>query len=79
MKEEVDTLNKNVTKENKHKIKVKEWIKDIDNKVNTIVNKQKTLSNIYKITLDRNSLFYYYCSITTKIINWKSFRHIRND
>ena len=79
LKEEVDTLNKTVTKENKHKIKVKEWIKDIRNKVNTIVNKQEDLSNIYKFTLSRNSFFYYYCSITTKIINWRSFRHIKND
>jgi ppGpp synthetase/RelA/SpoT-type nucleotidyltranferase len=79
LKAEIDTLNKNVTKENKHKIKVKEWIKDINIKAGKIINKQNVLSSIYKHTIDRKSFFYYYCGITTLIINKRCFRSINNE
>ncbi len=79
LKEEIDTLNNNVTKENKHKIKVKEWGRDINKKWELLLNKRDTLFKIYKKTLNRNSFFYLYCSIITKIINRKCFRRIKND
>ena len=79
LKDEINTLNKNVTKENKHKIKVKEWGRDINKKWELILNKRDTLFKIYKKTLNRNSFFYLYCSIITRIINRKCFRRIKNE
>ena len=79
LKEEINILNNNVTKENKHKIKVKEWEKDIIRKLELLRNKRDSLFKIYKKTLNRNSFFYLYCSIITRIINRKCFRRIKNE
>lgn len=79
LQEEINTLNNNVTKENKHKIRVKEWEKDIIKKWDLLLNKRDTLFKIYKKTLSRNSFFYLYCSIITRIINRKCFRRKKND
>lgn len=76
---EIDSLKKHLTRENKNKVKVKEWIKDISNKIEKLIAKRKKLAYIYKKTLNRNSFFYLYCSIITKIINRKCFRRIKND
>lgn len=79
LKKEIDTLNNNVTKGNKHKTKVKEWEKDIIKKWNLLLNKRDALFKIYKKTLNRNDFFYLYCNIITRIINRKCFRRKKND
>lgn len=79
LKKEIDTLNNNVTKGNKHKTKVKEWEKDIIKKWYLLLNKRDALFKIFKKTLNRNDFFYLYCNIITRIINRKCFRRKKND
>lgn len=74
LKTEIDSLNKLITKDNKHKIKVKEWARDINIKFEKLIKKREVLSKIYKDTLDRGSFFYLYCSLISKIIIGKCFK-----
>lgn len=74
LKTEIDSLNKLITKENKRKIKVKEWAKDINNKFQKLIIKRDVLSKIYKDTLDKGSFFYLYCGFISKIIIRKCFK-----
>lgn len=71
---EIVSLNKHITKENKHKVKVKEWAKDINIKFNKLIDKRVVLSKIYKNTLDRGNFFYLYCGLISKIIIRKCFK-----
>lgn len=71
---EINSLNKLITKDNKNKIKVKEWAKDIYIKFQKLNNKRVILSKIYKATLDRGSFFYLYCGLISKIIIRKCFK-----
>ena len=79
LQSEIQSLTEYLTKENRHKIKVKEWKKDIENKIKKLINKRDNLTKIYRKTLIRGSLFYLYCSFTSKFINRICFRTIKNN
>ena len=74
---EIDTYNRYLTKENHHKVKVREWMKDIKSKMEKIVKKSDELKKIYKKTLDRSTLFYVYCKMITDIISKRCFKQIK--
>lgn len=74
---EIDTYNKYLTHENQHKVKVREWMKDIKGKMEKIVKKRDALGEIYKKTLDRSTFFYLYCRIVTDLISKRCFKLIK--
>jgi len=75
---EINSLNKLITKDNKNKIKVKEWAKDIYIKFQKLNNKRAVLLKIYKDTLDRGSFFYLYYSFISRIIVNKCFKGFKS-
>ncbi|MBR3566486.1 MAG: hypothetical protein IKN91_09205 [Paludibacteraceae bacterium] len=73
---EINSYNVNTNKRGKNNINVKDWTKDLLNKINRINKKQEKLRYIYRKTLDRGKFFYYYCAIITRVINRKCRKQI---